>query len=95
MNAIIYMTTGKQINEAEAARMLTARGIGPTASQQAFNVGVPALEAEMRRAAKAYKAKYRPEVYNAMKERGGLEWLDQLLSEGAPELTDLKKKYGL
>jgi hypothetical protein len=96
MNSIIYMTTGKQINEQEAKRLLLARGIGPTSSQAAFNVGVPKLEAELKRALSVYKAKYRPEVVNRFKERGGLDWAAPLEGADVPSpASDLRKKYGL
>jgi len=95
MNAIIYMSTGKQINEQEAKRLLLARGIGPQSAQSAFDVGIPALEKELRQAARTYKAKYRPEVHAALRERGGLEWLDSLLEEdAAPGVKTYNPKTG-
>jgi hypothetical protein len=56
------------------------------------------LETELRKAAQVYKAKYRPEVISALKERGGTDWLEGLLGgeSAAPvPTTDLRKKYGL
>jgi hypothetical protein len=76
--------------------LLLARGIGPTSSQAAFNVGVPKLEAELKRALSVYKAKYRPEVVNMFKERGGLDWAAPLEGADVPSpASDLRKKYGL
>ena len=76
MNAIIYMSSGKQINESEARRLLAARGIGDKASISEFSTGLPKLEAEMRNAYKMYLAKYRPEVVDTFRQRGGLATLE-------------------
>lgn len=85
-NAMVYMQSGKQINEAEMKRINEALGIGKTASQQAFNVGVPKLERDLKRAARTYAAKYRPEVHAAIKARDpeALKWLEAMLDGEAP-----------
>lgn len=78
MNAIIYMTTGKQINEQETERQLQARGLGKNAAAQAYQEGIPALEQELRQAVRTYKSKYEPRVVGEYRKRGGFAGLEGL-----------------
>jgi hypothetical protein len=86
MNAIIYMTTGKQINEAETARQLEARGLGPKSAAQAYQVGIPELEKELKLAYRTFKAKYEPRVVEEFRGRGGLNDMASL-EDGEPAPT--------
>ena len=80
INAIIYMSTGKQINEAEAKCILRARGMGPEAAEPAFREGVRSLEREAGERLRNFKARYKPEVVEEFKNRGGWDTLAELES---------------
>lgn len=84
LNAILYMASGKTVTEQEMIRQRVARGIGLTSADSAFDLGAPAVNREARDMYSQLLAKYRPEVIDEYRRRGGLGKLDAWHKGAAP-----------
>jgi hypothetical protein len=87
MNTILYMNSGKAINEQEMVRQRVGRGITQLASDATFGEGVKALEREIKDSYRVMKAKYRPEAIQRLRERGGMSHLAEFDDASATPST--------
>ena len=81
LNALLYMTSGKTITDAELGRHLQARGLGDYATSAQYAAGVAQLEAELKTATRNFVASRPPGVIRLAKERGVLKGLEGMLGE--------------
>lgn len=63
--------SGTAASDAEVERVMTELGMGPGSSEQEFKVGLTRLRQDVARALGTKQARYRPEVVQTYKERGG------------------------
>jgi hypothetical protein len=69
---LIKATTGATATPAEMKRILGSYGLGAGATEQAARAGIQKLAEDTRRALETRQARFRPEVIQALKERGGV-----------------------
>jgi hypothetical protein len=82
LNAMIYESTGKQINEAETLRQKMAKGFGVEATRDEFVEGVKALRTYVERASTNAVRSRPPGVISLAKEQGILQNLEPYLDMG-------------
>lgn len=63
--------SGTAASDAEVERVMTELGMGPDATEQQFRVGVKRLRQDVGNALATKQARYRPEVVQTYRERGG------------------------
>lgn len=63
--------SGTAASDAEVERVMTELGMGPDATEQQFKVGVKRLRQDVGNALATKQARYRPEVVQTYRERGG------------------------
>jgi hypothetical protein len=63
--------SGTAASDAEVERVMTELGMGPSASEQEFRVGLKRLRNDVGRALATKQARYRPEVVETYRQRGG------------------------
>jgi hypothetical protein len=63
--------SGAAVTPQEAERFMEGRGIGKGATEAQFRSGITALASELRSIMQAKQAKYRPEVVDTLRQRGG------------------------
>lgn len=73
---MIYMKTGKQINETEAARILRGLGMGADAKVSTFRKGVRNLKDQLLKIMENKRASFTPEVQQEWRDRGGVSAAD-------------------
>lgn len=104
MAAIIQATSGQAASEKEVERLLEANGMGRAATTTQLRQGVAKLEAQYNNLLKQREAKYHPQVVQTYNERGGYtsKSAQQPTADAppaaatpAPNVDDLRKKYGL
>jgi len=93
LNALVYMQSGKQINESEMARILVAEGLGPRSSKAAFKAGVTSLEAKLKRATQNFINSRPPGVVELARKQGILQGLEPFLGAAPTSGGPLVKKY--
>lgn len=69
---LLHQQSGAAVTPSEAERFLESRGMGKGTTEQQFRTGAKALVRDLRAELAAKSAKYRPDVVETLRKRGGV-----------------------